>query len=576
MKTLWNEFYFRISLVISACIGILPTVYFFILRRFSYPTIPVEIADDTLYYLTRIREILAGHIFIGNPYLLEHVHDVTTAFFVGDWIYASWFFVFSLLHIKFIYAFAFSQVFWSVVTGTSLYVLFKEIEIPERYRMWGVTLALLSNILYVWRPVAMSVVFPCFIFFLIALVKWFKQPTGRREQILLVCASTLSFYVYTYLWQIVLIILGLVFLYSIYTKTRLKEVIILGASTGVLSIPVFLYTWKQIHSVYYFETLRRVGLIDTHTIGGAGIAYTLILLVCVWALFVSIKHLEQKDNHMVFLFASVGLLFAGISNVFSGKDLEVAVHIGRFTDICIPIILIYIVWLYDEKIQGSSWKEKIPLGLLFLYVGMLLYGSYTVVRIIPTIPSKEYYSTLMPAIQSLSKEPVVVLANDDIASYIPVLTKDYVLFHPNAELYLLSSSEVEERYLLSRALIAEPITRAQLKVEYRKYAGVGNAVHNAHIYNRKVRICNVLEKIHIVSQCPKPVTTESLVGEEYFSNLFTRYMSIRKDREKYLTLYHVDMIVVDVYKDAWDLSALKQYVPIVQNGRFVIFKKTLN
>ena len=63
------------------------------------------------------------------------------------------------------------------------------------------------------RPVSMQIVFPCFIFFLLAYLAWLKDPDSRRARILFIVSSALAFYVYTYLWQIVVVVFGLTHLF---------------------------------------------------------------------------------------------------------------------------------------------------------------------------------------------------------------------------------------------------------------------------------------------------------------------------------------------------------------------------
>ena len=72
--------------------------------------------------------------FIGNPYFIEHVYDTTTAFFVGDWVYALVVKIFLLFGFSFVFATVLSTIFWSVLTSILLYALYYVLELPSMYR----------------------------------------------------------------------------------------------------------------------------------------------------------------------------------------------------------------------------------------------------------------------------------------------------------------------------------------------------------------------------------------------------------------------------------------------------------
>lgn len=569
--------YFKISVLISAFFGLLPTLIVYIANNFKFPFVPIEIADDTLYYLSRIREVLAGNLFIGNPYIIENITKPTTAFFVGDWIYSFWFWVFSFFNLPVIYSFLFSQFFWSIVLGISLFILYKKINVDGKYIPFAVSFSFLTTMMFIWRPVAMAVVFPCFIFFLISLFDFIKNKYGKKERTLFVLSGTLCFYVYTYLWQIVLVILFFLLLHSLYLK---KDRIFLLKNYFLIflfSVPVFIYTYIQIKSPFYFETLQRVGLVNTHTIGVSAILYITIILFSFLLIYL-FKDLIEGGESKFFILVFIGLLFTSISNVFSGKDLETAVHIGRFIEIFISIFIIFLISVYDYKRPMFS-KIKLIVGLIsfsviLIYSISLISFSRKVVENSLMSSSADEYKTLLKSINTVSSKPIVIFSDDRISSYIPVMTKNYVLFHPNAELYLSSNKEIEDRYLLSR--VFSEVDQSLFKSEYRKYRGVGNALHKANIVNRKVKFCLILKKIYIKKDCGDLVTMENFVESGYFENLFSRFKDIEKNKEVFLDKYNVSLIIVDVDKSGFDIkeiSSLKNFELAGSNGRFVIFKR---
>lgn len=557
--------YFKVTVLIGFILGLLPTIIF--LARFGfYPKIPLEIMDDTLYYFGRIREVMAGNLFIGNSYLLEHVKDVTTAFFVADWVYSIPFLFFKILGSSFSFSIIFSEVLWSVITTVFLYSFYKIINIEEKYIPIAVTFSLLTVLYFIFRPVAMSVVYPVFIFFLISYLIWLRNPMGKKESVLLVASSVLSFYLYTYLWQIVLVVLGATCLFNLYYKKYIKQTFFIIFYVFILSIPVFLYTIKQINSIYYFETLRRVGLVSTHMIGSVEIFYIFLILNILLILYLFRKKNIINFNDLVFfVIVSVALLIVGLSNLISGKDLELAVHVGRFIDLFISVFVVYSFLIKNKNNNALKGVVFFPILILFLYSGYNVFITYSITKSTLLIDSKEYYVDLFTNLKEIPKSSVI-LSDDLVSSYIPVLTDDYVLFHPNAELYNLSDYEVEERYLVSR--VFADLNEDQLKSDFRKYAGVGNAVHQANIINREVKMCLIVKKIIISIKCGEFVDSYSLIGEKYFEDLMERYKVIKSNPDKYLDLYHVSYIIKDNTNASW---IIKDYKILWSNDRFTVY-----
>lgn len=529
------------SMFTGFLLGILPTVVL-VMSFGHYPSVPFEIMDDTIYYLGRVREVMAGNYFIGNSYLLEHVKSVTTAFFVADWIYSIPFFILSIFKAPLALGIIFSEVLWSVILAVLLYILYGKLNVPNKYKPISIFITILPVLLFVIRPVTMSVVFPTFILFLISFKYWIDNPEGNKQIWFLTLSSALSFYVYTYLWQVVLIILGLTLIYKFLLKESSKQIITVLSLTFIFSIPAFLYVWKQVTSEFYFETLNRVGLINTHTIGGAAIIYSLLLALCIFIIFILYRSKQvEKNNFIFFGIIFSGLFIAGISNVVTGKDLELAVHIGRFTDLIIPIFLVFIFSNVELFNSSKNWLVSLPIVVL---LGMSLYGVFGVYKAFNYVQNSSNFDEFEGFLAFLASDghKSVILANDQISSYIPILTDDYVLFHPNAELYLSSNEEIEERYLVSRMFTR--LTIDQVRSDYRKYSGVGNAVHIANVQNRKFRLCVVLKKIKNNLDCGFSVDPYSIKGDRYFERLLSLHSNISNDYLHYLKKYNVSFILV--------------------------------
>jgi len=323
---------------------------------------------------------------------------------------------------------------------------------------------------------------------------------------------------------------------------------VLGAL--VLSIPFLLYTWKQINHPFYFETLARIGLVETHMIGSAAVFYLLIIVLLAGIVWFQ-KDSYSKEELAVFVLVGAGLFVATISNVVSGKDLEVAVHIGRFVELWIALVFVVVL----SRIVDSGEKNKVVyviLGLLCLCVvriGLVQVNVWK--RFNQNLLNEQRYSAVLSWLRENTPPDSVVLTNDRLAAYIPVETNNYVLFAPNSLLYLSSDTEVEQRYLLSRVFVDLPIE--EIKREIRKYAGAGHTAHAHMVHNRAVKICRLVTVGSWENRCGEYTNQYALKGESYFGGLEVDHIYMKVHYTNELKKFNVSYVVVDRKNDTWDI-----------------------
>ena len=154
-----------ITVFISLFLAVLPFLYILKTSNGSYPKIPVEIVDDSIYYFTRAVDVFRGHPFVGNPYVLEHKDSVSALFFVSDWIWSTPLFLgFSIIATIFV-----NQLLWFVITSLLLYWIFYLFSVSKKFLPYCVSLVLICVYWYLARPVAMQIIFPIFLGFIISL-----------------------------------------------------------------------------------------------------------------------------------------------------------------------------------------------------------------------------------------------------------------------------------------------------------------------------------------------------------------------------------------------------------------------
>lgn len=556
--------YFILGLGALFLIG-LPIINQFSAVGWHWQGVPLDIPN---YYYARQYEILDGQPFMGNPYFWEHRQEIAPAFFLADWLvvipvllgFSTG--VASLINlIGFTALFIWLGYYWLGQVGVS--------------KIWSSVGALLVTVLvysYLITPVSMQVIYPTFLLFLIAFWQWRENPFAKKTQIFLVSASVLTFYIYTYLWQIAMAWLGLFFLYFLYTKEYklVKRLFGLGLFTFIFSLPLFVYTWKQISHPFYWDSMERIGLVYTH-LPTMVVFYTgewLFLLTLLWYLFYlwtkEVRGSVEYRKVGLFL-ASLGLalLIACLSNVFLGKELETAQHVDRFIKVWFGLSITS--WLFFYKKFFSSLKNRsiVKTWIIALLAGFIILGGgyyYSAGEIVNLVPKlsvnkdrvriQEKISSLQ-WLESAETKPVVVWSNSEMLnSLLPITTKHYVLFTNYGILHLLSSEEVEDRYLISKYF--SNLDRAVLEADLRQYAGSARALHEANTHNREVRLCQILQlkTFNLVKDCGKLTNPIAWKGESYFSNLLVNYRAnVSSNITDKLARYHVTYLIKDIDGD---------------------------
>lgn len=528
------------------------------LAREEIAPILANVTYGSNYYNARLREIKSGNIFIGNPYFLEHSQEAAPAFFVADWLAAAP----ALLGLPLAAAVIFNAFFWPLIFILLAYRILRELSFSAKAAVLGAALVYSQAYFLMLPPVSMQTVFPFWLFFLFAFVRWLKEPPSRRRIIFLAVAGALAFYVYTYLWQIALTMLFLSLFWLIITRQRRPAVSMLAALAGVLalSIPLFFYTIKQISHPYYWETMERIGLTFTHLpaadayYAGRWILLAVLLWLAAWFWVRSWR--QEKICKLAVTFFSVSglaLLAVSISNIITGKDLELTGHVARFMAVWLPLSLACFVYLAVKKLEFFkvlTVRRKLALAVILLIslFGLPQYfisywnyftgsnGSLEIAREL---------RAYLPALSWLDKTaaaPRVIWVDpgDSMQLYIPMLTKHYALFAEGGGLHLMSSAEMEERYLT--ASYFKDLTPADLVKDWRIFAGVGNAVHHYQAYNRKIKLC----RLFFGAACQEVKTAAAWRGTQYFNDLRDRYArEIKPNIQVELTKFQVAYLVLN-------------------------------
>lgn len=553
----------------------------------SWQGVPPSLTNDQFYYMARLKQISNGYLFVGNPYILEYKNSLAPAFFVADWLAA----IPLLLGLSLNATAALNMVFWPMILIILLYFIFEQLGLKPKESLVASVLTYLQVYWLMVRPVVMQTVFPFFALFILSYILWIKSPLNKKNIIFLTLSCAASLYVYTYLWQIVYITLFLTAIFLIFKRNWkiLTALLFSGVISIVLAVPTIIYMIKQINSSFYWESMARIGLVFTRipTMNFFVYGYWIIIAFVLGILVYSLNFHKEEDSDILTLFFLTGtaLLIASGSNIVLGKELETANHIGRFIIFWFSMPLIYFLvclWRRREGIASLFVIKKMFLCLVVsAAIFVFLQNFYS--QLAPfvndnkarTILVQDYAKPMEWLNKNVPSEQVVWTLNQNIEAYIPILTHNYLLFSGSAVLQLMPSTEIEERYLVSNYF--NNLTLQDIERDFGLYAGAGVAIHQYKTHNREVRVCQILHLEKLGYSCGKIETDVFFKGEDYFINLYNKYINeIKPNIKEYLKKYEVSYILLNKKIDQLELplTSLPDLNRVYQDDRFEIYKIT--
>ena len=539
----------------------IPVVDIFLVLGSSWQGIPPGFTDESFYY-ARVQTILHGHPTEGNPYFLEHSDGPPLVIFGGTWLNA----IPQLAGLSLNTSLLVNFIVWSLLFAVSLYWLFRELRVPPWIAVFGTVLVYIQSYEHVWRAVNLQTVYPFYFLFYIALMRLIREQS-RKNIILLALTTGAAFYLFAYLWQAVVITLGLLFFYALIRKNwpLLKAMLLSSLVGGTIGLPVLLYAlWLSRTSPYFWESVGRLGLVDTHLpmaeviYSGGWIGVALIVLAVLYSHIPAFREDEEFTLLGSFLAISgLGLWTMQGSNLVTGKLLETGEHVR----------LLIMPWLIFSAIGVGVflWKRRAQLsrGLqTFSVIAVVILSAANVYFIYYYFPSmflasnvdriawqtKQLSAKPLAWLESEEKNPVVVWGepNDPLTSDIPIFTKHFTLYVWAGIMELVPEDEVRERYLVSQYF--DTPTAADLKKRDHSmlYLGRHDLPHQAKTIERGVKICRILFFWDTNRDCGTPPTPESLLGDTFFTGLEDRFETdIKPNIKKYLKKYRVSYILKD-------------------------------
>ena len=556
---------------IAALLALIPVFNIWRVLGAEWRGVIPSYGDEILYY-NQIHEIADGHFWYGNQYLMEHAGGPPSVIFAGHWLAALplW------LGLPFVPAMYFNNVLWGVIFVLLGYWLLREMTLPKIWSAAGSLFAYLSCYGLMLRPSSRQEVYPFFLLFYIAIVRFLKKPEERSSIIFLGLATGATFYVFSYLWQTAVITLGLLALYALYMRAwpLLRSTLLASALGGVIGLPSLLYMLYLSKTYPYFlESLSRFGLVNTRlpmaevVYSGGWIGVVLALIAFVYWRVPALR----EDNR--FLFAGIFAALTGLgiwimqgSNLITGKLLETGEHIRPFIGPWLALAGAALAWtLWRKRDLLVGWGATVALaGVAALVFGGLIfvkqnfYHYVDVGNAASAWRQEQGYAAPLRWIDSQQKNPVVIWTppNGEFGLYVPTLSRDYVLYAGGVLWTLTSNQEIYERYLVASYFDNPDV--AYLKENFSEYMGRQDVYHRAKTIERGIKLCRIFYFFDASHDCGAPPTSLGLIGEAFFEGLERKFaQDVRQDINAYLQKYHVSYIIKDTVRNPlWNPQSL--------------------
>lgn len=576
-----EKYNFKILFIIWLCIigfaGILPILWI----RYTLGTdwngvIPNYITDST-FYLDRINKTISDFPFSGNHYYLEHRFDPQPVFSIAETIVA--------LPMKLGISFN-GGLMLGFIVANILFTLFVYKFLRNFVdRLWAVGIASLVYIVSyggLVRPVVMETIMPVFIFFNWAMFGWFLRPEKKKYGIFLMVAIASAFYLYSYLWQVIVLTVVFVGLYLLATKQRDKffGLLQIFSLSLALATPAIFYTLKiSFLSAGYWENMQRVGFVATHLPPIEAYYYGRWLIVSglIWFLLFKEQLKDKTAASWYFLIVNAAIFLALVSNIITGKDFLIATHVNRFVITWFALMLGLEIYYFATL---KLWRGKIYITILTSF--LILAGSMTIFAemrrsVVPpfALPYTEAvavqdYRAPLAWLDAHESEPKVIWAGDSMSRFVPYLSKHYVLYPGllNAHFYIMPTSEIRERYLVSRYFHNPDLET--LRREYVYYEGSYFDYKMNDLELRK-KLCATIKFNNNFCQSQLIQNLVSQKNSDIMAVYELEMTSIRPHIQEYLKKYHVSYFIRDIVHDPIPTRSVSM-VPVYNDGLFEIYK----
>lgn len=523
---------------------------------------PVNIrAADEFYYFARIRDVLDGRPFSQNPFTGEVSSGLPgQPVFLGEYLTAKTVgltglgvvgagvlldFVLPMVAVLLAYAclFAVTHQRWLAVFGTTLLFFWF---FPGDF---GRTVSPQTNFLF-WLAA-----------FLLLHALFTQAHSPRRLCVFVISSAAmvgLLAYIYTYYWTFWLVFLGAALLVALVRRDApyLQRASVVFLGTFLVSLPFIVLLAHAVTRPEYLETVRRIGLIDTHVPSGIAIVVPAAVLLASAYVLVRIGAVPASPTLGFLALGAVAAVASVNQHVITGKNLEFSSH---YYMLSVFWFVFFGAHLVSAASSAKGWSRRVGLAAAILTVVLAGFGISESVP--PTFSPERIqlrrYVPVMNWINAHISPGEVVLAPLELSNLIPIYASADVFFSPWLRLALASDEEVLDRFAVAaRGERWEPdaAVRTVFGVQY-----LDAALHTAQ-ENRARRLLGLSTK----PVDPLPAAVVRRIEE--------RRSAVEPAWPELLVRYRADYIALDRRTGRGTLDADLSVSRVYDQGDFVVYR----
>lgn len=425
---------------------IAPYIFFINYAGSEYKGLYMLATDAEPHYLARISDFAEGN-GIGNPFIREYKDNVPAASFSYEEAIMSLplkIFPITVLQLNLIYKFLFSffisllisSLFyrftksnvWSCTAAVFIMTGYNLVNIPDIINLLKFDIEKYSQFLIYNRPVNPQ--FSSFIFFIYLHV--LSSVVREKKGNMIVWSGVIlgiSAYIYFYLFTFLLTLQCLMILYYLIRKDKVCLYIFMSLLLGmVLSSYMFYQMYLLISHPLYIDYAKIMDLKNSHhyIISSAGLLITALFIIS------NYKKIKESEPFIVLIVLASWIVIN--QQIITGKLLQSGHYHWYYNTPIYIFVLLLILFKYRE----NKFIKLLPVFFMLISVwtgSFINYSAY-----IRSIDFTMYQQRYVPAIEWIDNnfEPEsVVVANQDISTIVPVISRQNVLWEDHAIYYLL-------------------------------------------------------------------------------------------------------------------------------------------
>ncbi len=538
--------------------------------------------DDAEHYLARTREVLDGHPGLGNVYFKENKNVPYMAPPLAEIILAN---LAKFFKISIPTLFAINNFTLTIIGFLLMYLALFSVSKSKLLSILLILFFYLISPRQVSRPIIAQLVLPLLFLSPYFIWRFYNSYNSSKTYLFISLTALITgslVYISPYYWSALFVLFNFVLLARSYLKKDIrfyfKNLFCFLLIFGVSTIPYLINLFKAMRSPWYGETIKRLGLIDTHWPGSLNNA--LLIIIALLAAALIYKKIEKSK-----LLFCLTILFSGIilnwQNVITGKYLLFSTH---YLDITVFFVLLAVGIIASEIIKiinarDSNIRAIASILLLATVVSLLGLQNRNEVGF---LFNSAYDKSKMEKLQKMAdtfdwlnnntvKDSVLfTLGGDGYTRNIlyPIYTYNNLYYGGVPGMSLISNDELLERYLISN------IFNDDFAVDFVKNNAYRiRAVEFISQYQKKIVKDKVLSFI-TRKKYPDPI----MIPDSFNDEAINKFVEIKKiNPEQALKKYGIDYILLSLDDPEYasqreKLKQLSFLKPIQEINNILIYK----